>query len=204
MRNYLKDFLTDQEQRMLLFLCLFLILGLSVGSGRKNTHAVTDSVADSLKSEVKTEHVLMVDIRTASKEDLMSLPGIGEKKATDILEYRKSHDLKSCIDLMEIKGIGPKLMVKIKPNLIWFGAEIDTLNIRQVDRKTPFTGKVNINEASLDELMQLPGIGPVKAQAILDKRNEISSFQTTEQIMDVKGIGPKTYEKLKDLITVGD
>jgi competence protein ComEA len=204
MRNYLRDFLTDQEQKILLFLCLFLIFGLSVGSGKKISHTENSPGIDSLSQEAKTKQVVMVDIRTASKEDLMDLPGIGEKRATDILDYRKTHGFKSCYELLEIKGIGPKMIEKIKPNLVWFGADIDTTNIRHVDRKASFSGKVNLNTATLEELMQLPSIGPVKAQAILDKRTEIGSFETTEQIMDVKGIGPKTFEKLKELIIVGD
>lgn len=64
-------------------------------------------------------------------------------------------------------------------------------------------GKININTASVDELDRLPGIGPVTAQKILDFRQQNGPFQTVEAIMDVSGIGPATYEDLKDLITVG-
>ncbi len=62
-------------------------------------------------------------------------------------------------------------------------------------------GKVNINQASLDELTSLPGIGAVIAQHIIDYRS-ISRFDSIEDIKNVKGIGDATYEKLKDQITV--
>lgn len=65
------------------------------------------------------------------------------------------------------------------------------------------SGKVNINTASVDELDQLPGIGPVTAQKIVEHRQANGLFQSVEAIMDVSGIGPAMYEKLKDLITVG-
>lgn len=63
-------------------------------------------------------------------------------------------------------------------------------------------GLININTATLDELESLPGIGPVIAQRIIDHRQQYGSFQTKEATMDVKGIGPATYERVKDLITV--
>lgn len=62
---------------------------------------------------------------------------------------------------------------------------------------------VNINTASLEELMTLPYIGETKAQAIIDYRLEFGPFQTVEDLLHVDGIAEKTLEKLLDLITVG-
>jgi competence protein ComEA len=59
-------------------------------------------------------------------------------------------------------------------------------------------GKININTASLEELQTLPGIGPVKGQAIVEGR----PFRTIEDIMKVKGIKEGEFGKIKDLITV--
>jgi comEA protein len=63
---------------------------------------------------------------------------------------------------------------------------------------------ININQADVKELGNLPGIGPVKAQAIVDYRTENGNFQSKEEIMKVKGIGPKTYERLQLLIILTD
>ncbi len=65
------------------------------------------------------------------------------------------------------------------------------------------SGKININTASLSELETLPGIGEVKANAIVQYRKEHGSFKTIHEITRVSGIGEKTFEKIKDLITVG-
>jgi competence protein ComEA len=62
---------------------------------------------------------------------------------------------------------------------------------------------ININTATKDELVSLPGIGPAKAQAILDYRKAHGSFKTVEELKDVKGIGAKRFEQLKPDLAVG-
>jgi competence protein ComEA len=61
-------------------------------------------------------------------------------------------------------------------------------------------GKVNLNTADLAELDALPGIGPALAQRIVDYREANGPFTAPEEIMNVSGIGPATYERFKDLI----
>ncbi len=62
--------------------------------------------------------------------------------------------------------------------------------------------KVNINTATLEELMTLKGIGPKYAQRIIDYREAHDPFEKIEDIMKVKGIGTKTFKVNKDKITV--
>lgn len=64
------------------------------------------------------------------------------------------------------------------------------------------SAKVNINTANETELTTLSGIGPSKAKAIISYREENGPFKTIEDIKNVSGIGEKTFEKLKDSITV--
>lgn len=61
---------------------------------------------------------------------------------------------------------------------------------------------INLNTATLEELQQLPGIGPGRAQAIIDYRAEHQGFGYVEELLGVKGIGEKIYEQLKDRVTV--
>jgi competence protein ComEA len=62
-------------------------------------------------------------------------------------------------------------------------------------------GKVNINTADLKTLESLPGIGPVMAQRIVDYRQAHGPFANIEDVMEVSGIGPSTFEKMRALIT---
>jgi competence protein ComEA len=63
--------------------------------------------------------------------------------------------------------------------------------------------RVNLNTASPAELAKLPGIGPSKAQAIVDHRAR-EPFGKPDDLRKVKGIGDKLYDSIKDQVTVGD
>lgn len=63
-------------------------------------------------------------------------------------------------------------------------------------------GKININRADKDQLMNLPGIGEGKAEAIIAYREAHNGFSSTEELMQVEGIKQGTYEKLKDKICI--
>lgn len=62
---------------------------------------------------------------------------------------------------------------------------------------------VDLNTADAETLELLPGIGPTIAARIVEYRNKNGGFDTADELMEVSGIGEKTYEKVKDMITVG-
>jgi competence protein ComEA len=63
-------------------------------------------------------------------------------------------------------------------------------------------GKINLNKADENELQNLPGIGPSKAAAIIEYRETNGPFKSVEDLKNISGIGDKTFDKLKDLISV--
>jgi len=65
-------------------------------------------------------------------------------------------------------------------------------------------GKLNLNRATAKELEALPGIGPALAARIVAYREEHGPFAALDDLLRVPGIGPKTLDRLRDLVTVGD
>jgi competence protein ComEA len=61
-------------------------------------------------------------------------------------------------------------------------------------------GRVHLNSATLEQLDELPGIGPVTAQKILDYRSEHGAFGSVDELDAVPGIGPATLDELRDLV----
>jgi competence protein ComEA len=80
-------------------------------------------------------------------------------------------------------------------------ALMSTLAVLSLAEDTP-AKKIDINSASVQELQKLPQIGAAVAQRIVDYRAKHGKFAKIEEIMKVKGIGEKTFLKLKPLITV--
>ena len=66
------------------------------------------------------------------------------------------------------------------------------------------SAKVDVNRASMEQLQSLPGVGPVLAGRILEYREKHGPFQRIEDLMNVRGIGEKSFLKLRDLVTVGE
>ena len=60
--------------------------------------------------------------------------------------------------------------------------------------------QLNINEATVQELARLQEVGPKYAVKIIEHRQKYGFFKITEELMDVPGIGPHTYERIKDQI----
>jgi competence protein ComEA len=72
--------------------------------------------------------------------------------------------------------------------------------VRVVSAEEP--AKIDLNKASVEELMQIKGIGQAYAERIVEYRDKNGQFKQIEDIMKVKGIGSKLFESIKGLITV--
>src|SRR5213594_3483235 len=71
------------------------------------------------------------------------------------------------------------------------------------NKKKPPTKPVNINTATSEELQQVPGIGPATAQKILQMRKSYGAFKSVDDLLAIRGLGPKRLEKMRRYLTVG-
>lgn len=79
---------------------------------------------------------------------------------------------------------------------------IEINNCIESETKVIQGDKVNINKASIEELMTLSGVGESKAKAIIEYRGENGNFKSIEEIKNVSGIGESLFENIKDWITI--
>jgi competence protein ComEA len=146
-----------------------------------------------------------VNLNTADAAALEALPGIGAATAKAIIAARP---IKSFNELDKIRGLGKNRIDALR-DLVTTGDEPAPVAAKTAapktaaakstaSTKTAAGQKVDINTAAKEDLDALPGIGPVKAQAIIEAR----PFKSIEDVMKVKGIKEGEFSKIKDLITV--
>lgn len=158
-----------------------------------------------------------VDINSADQKTLETLPGIGAATAKRIIAARPFQNVE---DLQKVRGVGKAKYESLKDKVTIgaagsagpattttetkpavasekAGAKTTQPSGHEVKKAMP-SGPVDINTADLKTLEALPGIGPVKAQAIIDHR----PYTKVEDIMKVPGIKRGTFARIKDHIVV--
>ncbi len=145
------------------------------------------------------------NINTANTVVLQRVKGIGPAKAQTIIDYRNQFGpFQSVDELTRVKGIGPVTVENFRRG--GFCAQESTSTSNHSDRpsRAPSNDSItnnscyNINTASASDLQRVKGIGPVKAQAILDFRNSSGTFNSLNALLEVRGIGPATLRNFHE------
>ncbi|MGD0308397.1 MAG: helix-hairpin-helix domain-containing protein [Acidobacteriota bacterium] len=86
--------------------------------------------------------------------------------------------------------------------ILCLGLVLASTSVLAQKSKSTLTEKVNINTATAEQLQTLPGIGPALAKAIIDHRTKNGKFGKIEELINVKGVGQKKFQKMKDRLVV--
>jgi competence protein ComEA len=163
----------------------------------------------------------LIDLNSADQQELSQVPGVGPKLAEAIVDHRRLHGaFKSVDELKAVRGVGPVTFEKIR-NQFRVGSSALPRSVEAPP--SPIPGQpavaapprsaaglkkiqvgeppINVNTATAEELQRLPGVGPVTAQAIVATRTA-APFQSVNDLDKVRGIGPKTLEKLRPFVVV--
>jgi competence protein ComEA len=138
----------------------------------------------------------------------------GEVQQPGLYEFQKEICLMDAIqmaggltDKADLQSVNPARIVrngeKIQiPLYVKLNQDTARENTVSQTQASQTSSKININTATLNDLMQLPNIGASRAQDILDYRQTVGPFVSIEEIMQVSGIGPKTFASFQDLICI--
>ena len=173
------------------------------------------------KKEVETKEVLQVDIKgevinpgiyeldSESRviDVINKAGGLTENANTSVINLSKKITDEMVIIIYSNEEVNDfKTTKEIEEQVIEKCIQKDDNSLRndaciENDKNNMLTGKVNINTASLEELMTLEGIGENKAKSIIEYRETKSKFNTIEDIKNVNGIGDNLFAQIKENIT---
>ncbi|KRG15525.1 hypothetical protein ACA30_05370 [Virgibacillus soli] len=196
----------EKHKHMMIVLVIAIIILLLVlfRFQQKDEVAVTEPIwmeaeseqLEKEKQDIKTTpEKIFIDLKGAIKK-----PGLYEveegERVYDVVE--KAGGLLKTADEKQIN-----FAMKLYDEMVIYIPEINELGLEVSypgEMNSNNDEKVNINQADAAELETLPGIGPSKAATIIQYREENGSFKEIEELMNISGIGEKTFEKLKEQI----
>ena len=205
---------SQRSAQVALAVCLVVLLGLLAfrGYGNRLGARPTESASPA-----------RIDLNRADRTELQQIPKIGPKLAEAIDTHRTANGpFNSVEELGQVRGIGPQTLDTVRPYLrVEPGAPPATdppIPHRSQYRPTPPASQppawgsrvqklqpgdppIDVNAASEDELLRLPGVGAVTARNIIAARAD-RPFRSVDDLDRVKGIGPKTLDKFRPFVVV--
>lgn len=214
MNNKLKNILTVRNI-ILIVLGLFCIVTSFYLYGRNKSKVFKDEYMKNIfvegeNNEAK-ESVATIGESIASNRAKIMVEIKGEVKKPDVYEIEDGSIIRDLINiaggLTEKSNIdGINRAEKLRDNQLIVIPDKDSANnngtIVSTQSGVSSEGIININSASLSELQKINGIGEVKAQSIIDYREKNGGFKSIEDIKNVEGIGAKTFDKIKDKLSI--
>ena len=195
MKKYL-DFIYFNRKEIITVLIMLSLFGIYYFTSNNK-----ESIKEEIVIEKEVSSKLVVDIKGEVKT-----PGVYElesgKRINDVITLAGGLTVDADvlnINLSEKITDGMLINIPKKEELIEEDETIKETK-KEVVTTTSKDNKISINNASLNELMKINGIGRVKAESIINYRNTNGKFKSIEELTKVNGIGKSTFEKIKDYI----
>lgn len=178
--------------------CIFLIF--SACSGQEKGIIEISTEEENVRSDVNPE---------GSKPEQIAVYICGEVKTPGIYYLDDGSRIADAVEAAggaledaDLKNINLAQRLSDGQQIIVSTVRKENTDTGETENVNTGTGKVNLNRATKEELMTLPGIGESKADAILKYREEVGWISSTDEIMNISGIKEKVFERISDLIEV--
>ncbi len=223
--NRIRQFYENNEKTVRMA-ALALIVGLSILffwiHGDSRTHTISETTDAGSGSETEISESSVTDDQSEVSDDGSDIITAAFVDISGEVNKPGVYKVDTETRLFEVIELAGGLTDQADPNSlnraerVWDGQKVVVLSYEDAESAssssssssvysydgTSDTGKVNINTADPSELQTIPGIGPSKAQAIVEYRESNGYFAVPEDIMNVTGIGQKTFSSIKDKIVV--
>jgi competence protein ComEA len=219
MDKKIKDLL-NVRNIVLIILALFCILSSFYLYGRNKSKVFKDEYMKNIfveENESEKDILENDSVETLGENVVNNTPNKitveikGEVKNPDVYEIDDGSIIRDLINMaggltQEANIDGINRAEKLRANQLIVIPNKDNVNNNSVSSSVSTgissDGIININTATLSELQNITGVGEVKAQSIISYREKNGGFKAIEEIKNVDGIGDKTFEKIKDQISI--
>lgn len=205
--------LSNQEKITIILLLIVIVVGVGIVL-YKNINSEDNFVINRASDISENNPAIQIEVPPLIIHiaGAVKIPGVYQLKSTDrivdAVKIAGGATEEANLDLINLAALlkdGQKIIIPYK-TCSETGEEINTNTYNYVASAYSSSGstsaKININTANANMLQNLPGIGPVLSERIIEYRNQNGLFVVIDDIIDVSGIAEKKYEGIKDQICV--
>lgn len=206
LKYYLKSFKEHQKNIEAVIIVLVIAAVLVFGPKGENDKAMQGNQKEiTTQEKTETTSEKPVQEKVAQEEFYADISGC--VKSPGIYKIKKGARLFEVIELAggltedaDYNGFNQAEKIEDGDKIIIPSKEFSDESGENIGTVT--SGKINLNTADVNKLQEIPGIGPSTAEKIISYRQNNGRFHKIEDLMNISGIGEKTFEKMEDKITV--
>ena len=162
----------------------------TVQDSTESTIEESKTITCDISGEVKSPGVYTLDAGSRLNDLIAMAGGLTEEANIDVIN--RAAELTDGIKIF---------IPNINDNQYSSSVLTESYNMNVANNNScPDNGKISINNASLEELQKIPGVGPVTAQKIVEYRENAGGFSSIDELLNISGIGEKTYKKIQDYV----